>query len=87
MRRVIRDKIHAISRPPLVNNALTAEASQKNAKEGKVFTLRQIAAQLQISHEQVRRMFRYEPGIIRLGSVYRMPESVLDRVLTRLVVQ
>ena len=57
-----------------------------DAKEGRLFTLQQIADRLQISHEQARRMFRREPGVVRIGSVYRIPENVLDRVLTQLLV-
>jgi hypothetical protein len=64
-----------------------------SATDDRFFTLQDVAARLQVNEDTVRRLFINEPGVVvicfpRLGRrVYRtlrIPERVLDRVLTRL---
>lgn len=86
MRQAIRARLEGSLATRSLLHCVSHEASVSDAKDGRVFTFQQIADKLQLSHEQVRRMFRREPGVVRIGSVYRVPESVLDRVLTRLLI-
>ena len=62
--------------------------------EERHFTLAEIAAMWQISHEKARRLFHNEPGVIcihgpektaRGYNSYRIPESVARRVRLRLM--
>jgi hypothetical protein len=64
-----------------------------SSTDDRFFTLQDVAARLQVNEDTVRRLFINEPGVVvicfpRLGRrVYRtlrIPERVLERVLTRL---
>src|SRR5690349_1419757 len=63
------------------------------ATDTRFFTLQDVAAKLQVNDDPVRRLFISEPAVVIIGfprlgrRVYRtlrIPEHVLDRVLTRL---
>ena len=88
MRAVIREKLQKAATPAHAEaiNVLTRDAVLFDACNGSVFTFGQIAKRLQISHELVRRTFRGEPGVLRIGSTYRVPVSVYERVITRSLV-
>jgi hypothetical protein len=87
MRQVIRARLQGSPAGHRVPDYVSSEASVSDAKQGQLFTFNQIAEKLQVSHEQVRRMFRREPGVVHIGSIYRVPESVLNRVLTRMLIK
>ena len=57
-----------------------------------IYTLAEVAERLKVNDDTVRRMFRHEPGVIvicfprkgrRVYRTLRIPESVLDRVISR----
>jgi hypothetical protein len=53
------------------------------------FTFTELAERLRLSYEKIRQLFRNEPGVIIIPSrggqkvTYRVPESVVQRVLRR----
>lgn len=51
--------------------------------EGKVLTLKEIAAKLRLHRDTVRRMFMREPGVRKFGTEYRVPQCVFERVVLR----
>jgi hypothetical protein len=57
------------------------------------FTVAEVAARLKINEDTVRRLFLHEPGVLvicfprrgrRVYRTLRIPETVLQRVVTRL---
>jgi hypothetical protein len=86
MRAVIRAKLQKADKPVKATDALTGEAVMLDVTAGNVLTFDEIKDRLKISHELVRRTFRKEPGVIRIGSTYRVPISVYERVVTRSLV-
>src|SRR5262245_47404342 len=54
----------------------------EDVRQGRVYTIKGISAMLQCSDNTIWRLFRKEPGVLRLRSSYRIPETVLQRVLT-----
>lgn len=54
-------------------------------REGRLYTFANISSMLRCSKETARILFRKEPGILKFRHVYRIPETVLQRVLSRLV--
>jgi hypothetical protein len=58
------------------------------------FTIKEIAALLKLSLEKTRKMVMHEPGVLKIAPegkrgkparqlLYRIPESVLERILRR----
>lgn len=45
-----------------------------------LFSPQEIADAWRVSPDYVRRRFRKEPGVLRLGSSWRIPQSVVERV-------
>jgi hypothetical protein len=89
MRSVIREKLKQAANPATkvaATDAVTGEAVLLDAAAGDVLTFDEIKDRLKISHELVRRTFRREPGVLRIGSTYRVPLSVYERVITRSLV-
>lgn len=57
----------------------------EDVRKGRVHTLDDIAKMLRCSHELVRLNFRKEPGVVKFRQMYRVPETVLQRVLNRMM--
>lgn len=71
-----------LSHPLLVSDPFT-QRCLLDINEGKVLTLKEIAAKLHLSKDTVRRMFMKEPGVRKFGTEYRVPQCVFDRVVLR----
>jgi hypothetical protein len=48
------------------------------------YTFNELASLWSLSYETTRRLFVNEPGVVSFGDAYRVPESVVRRVYTRL---
>lgn len=48
------------------------------------YTFNELASMWNLSYEKVRRLFAGEHGTVPFGDTYRIPESVVRRVYTRL---
>lgn len=64
----------------LVNDPLTKAALQ-DVQEGRVLTFKEICAKCRISKEFCRTTFAKDPNVFKLGTEYRVPQSVFDRFL------
>jgi hypothetical protein len=51
------------------------------------YTFTELASLWSLSYETTRRLFVNEPGVVSFGDAYRVPESVVRRVYTRLANQ
>lgn len=57
------------------------EKCLEDVRKGRVYSLQNLADMLRCSHNTIWRLFRKEPGVVRLKSVYRIPETVFRRVM------
>ena len=56
-----------------------------DVREGRVYTFKNITTMLRCSKEKVRKLFAKEPGVVRLGTDYRVPDTVFQRVVSRMI--
>ena len=56
-----------------------------DVREGRVYTFKNITTMLHCSKEKARMLFRNEPGVVRLGTDYRVPDTVFQRVVNGLI--
>jgi hypothetical protein len=68
---------------PLLVSDLVSQQCLLEVNDGKVLTLKEITEKLHMSKETVRRTFMNEPGVIKIGGDYRVPQYVFDRVVIR----
>ncbi|MBS1858314.1 MAG: hypothetical protein JST11_23285 [Acidobacteria bacterium] len=54
-------------------------------REGKVYTIANVSRMLRCGKDTAILLFRNEPGVVKLRKVYRIPETVLERVLKRIM--
>lgn len=59
------------------------ETLENDFREGRMYTFDEIAERLHCSYGAVRNLFMKEPGVVKLNSTYRVPESVYQGVLAR----
>jgi len=89
VRAVIREKLQSVANSAAnvaATDAVTGGAEMLDVTAGNVLMFDEIKDRLKISHELVRRTFRKEPGVVKIGSTYRVPLSVYERVITRSLV-
>jgi hypothetical protein len=55
-----------------------------DVRNGRVYSFKVIVGMLRCSNTAIWRLFRKEPGVIRFNRVYRVPETVLRRVLNEM---
>jgi hypothetical protein len=48
------------------------------------YTFNELASMWNLSYEKIRRLFVHELGTVPFGDTYRIPESFVRRVYTRL---
>jgi hypothetical protein len=56
-----------------------------DVREGRVYTFKNITTMLHCSKNKARLLFRDEPGVVRLGTDYRVPDTVFRRVVNQLM--
>ncbi|MBS1858313.1 MAG: hypothetical protein JST11_23280 [Acidobacteria bacterium] len=56
-----------------------------DVRKGHVYPLKRIAKMLHCSNNTAWRLFRNQPGVIRLNRVYRVPETVFQRVVSEIM--
>jgi hypothetical protein len=66
----------------VVNDPLT-KAALDDMREGRVLTFKEICAKCRISKEFCRTIFASDPNVFKIGSEYRVPQSVFDRFLVK----
>ena len=57
------------------------EACIEDFRQGKVYTLASISKMLRCSHEKSRSIFSKEPGVVKVGVEYRVPDTIFKRAL------
>lgn len=57
------------------------EKCLEDIRKGRVYSLQDLADMLHCSHNTMWRIFRRQPGVIRIKSVYRIPETIFRRVM------
>jgi hypothetical protein len=73
--------------PPMLVNDPFVQQCLSEINQGKLLTLPEAAERLKMKHEAVRRLFAREPGVVKINSMYRIPESVFIRVMLRSTIQ
>lgn len=89
MRTVIRQRLDDLTNRhshPISVSFVTTECIG-DILAGNVYRLGEIAKLWKCSHEFVRRQFVCEPGVLRSRGMYLVPRCVVERVITRLMVQ
>ena len=56
-----------------------------DVRKGRVYTFKNITTMLHCSKNKARLLFKDEPGVVRLGTSYRVPETVFQRVVNRMM--
>jgi hypothetical protein len=56
-----------------------------DVRQGRVHTLENITGMLRCCKETTRKIFNVEPGVVRFNHMYRVPDTVLERVLRRMM--
>ena len=69
----------------MATSSAELERCCEDARQGRVYTFKMIARMFGCSNNTAWRLFRKEPGVFRLNSAYRIPETVLRRVLNRIM--
>jgi AraC-like DNA-binding protein len=67
----------------VLNTDLAVQQGINDVWAGDLLTLKEVAEKLKVSKETVRRLFQREPGVLRVKSEYRIPQSVFERVALR----
>lgn len=81
MRAQIKEKLaraQATAAPPRPEQTFAAQMTERH------YTFNELASMWNLSYEKVRRLFAGERGTVPFGDTYRIPESVVRRVYTRL---
>lgn len=81
MRAQIKEKL---ARAHAMVTALRPEQTFAAQMTERHYTLNELATMWNLSYEKVRRLFAGERGTVPFGDTYRIPESVVRRVYTRL---
>lgn len=88
MKAAIRKRLNGEVPPPpaplLMSDPFLQHCAAQVA-EGKFITFEQAAGRLGVGYDCGRKIFRGEPGVLKVRSVYRIPECVYERVLARLM--
>jgi hypothetical protein len=85
MRKAVREVLRKKGLGQYAHDGALPNESLEDAQSGRMHTLDDIATKWRCSYEMVGKLFKDEPGVIRLGVTYRVPESVLRRVAARLM--
>ena len=87
MRRAIRQALDLKRCSDVNASEETLRNTFEDARSGRMFTLTELAELLKCSHETVSRKFKKEPGVVKIGRIYRIPEHVLKAVLRRMTAE
>jgi len=60
-----------------------ADTSVREISDGESLTIRDVQARLRCEKDKALRMFKKEPGVVKIGKSYLIPRSVFERVLRR----
>lgn len=83
MKARVRERLAVARAKVYAPHAVTVSAV--DAMTERHFTFTELASLWSLSYETTRRLFISEPGVVPFGDTYRVPESVVRRVYTRLV--
>ncbi len=67
-----------------INNA-EIERCVADVREGRLLTLVKLSRMLRCSRETARSIFAQGPGVLKFRGMYRVPETVVQRVLDRMM--
>ena len=72
----------------LLNTSLTTEEVDRilaDVREGRLYTFERIARMLRCHRDTVRKLFNEQPGVLRFRRIYRVPETVVQRVVAKMM--
>ena len=82
MRAQVKEKLERarerVSILPLAQESAAGSMMERH------YTFNELASMWNLSYEKIRRLFIHELGTVPFGDTYRIPESVVRRVYTRL---
>jgi len=75
----------SVKRPMLVSSPLAVEAVRE-VNEKKTLTLKDVMERLHCGKNAAIRLVKHEPGVLKPGKFYIIPQASFDRILFRSLV-
>jgi len=77
---------HAPAPSCMVMSSPLAMEAVREVNQGETLTVKDVQERLHCEKKKAIRLFRSEPGVMKIGKSYIIPQSAFDRVLRRSLV-